>query len=106
MKPYEGRSSMKKVYIFAVAVALILSGGMASAAGQFGAPESMAQQGKFSFGGGYFVYVEKLKPADDSYLGITDFWQKSTVVSHQAYLQGSYGVAKNWELFGRTGERT
>lgn len=92
---------MKKICIIAVAL-LIFSGGIGYA-GQFGAPEPLAKEGKVAFGIGYFYSNEKLKPSDDAFLGTADFWQKARFMQNTAYLQGSYGIFKNWEVFGRLG---
>jgi hypothetical protein len=69
-----------------------------ASAGQFGPTELTAQAGKFSFGVGYFF-------EDTKWEGPTLFeheWDIRTE-SHQGYLQGSYGITKDWEVYGRLG---
>jgi hypothetical protein len=65
-----------------------------SNAGQFGPLDSTAEAGKFTLGVGYFFEDTKWK-ADD----FGDFRTES----NQYYLQVSYGLPKNWEVYGRIG---
>jgi len=96
---------MKKMCLIAVALIMLSSGFVY--ADPFGPAEPAAKEGKFTLGVGYFLYQEKLKPADDTFSAAgavaTDFWQKTTVWSNQAYVQASYGLLKNWEVFARLG---
>lgn len=93
---------MKKCCIFALIGLLMFSSGVVWA-GQFGAPEPMANPGKFSVGIGAFYSSEKLKASDDGFLGGADFWQKTRFTTSEGYVQGSFGIVKNWEIFGRLG---
>jgi hypothetical protein len=96
-----GRSFMKKICGIVVVLLLILSS--MAYADQFGPPEPQVREGQLALGIGYFYADEKLKPSDDSYLGTPGFWQKASFTQNQAYLQASFGILKDWEIFGRLG---
>ncbi len=96
-----GRSVMKKS--FGIIVVLILIFSSAAYANQFGPPEPQVKEGQLAMGIGYFFSEEKLKPSDDSFLGTAGFWQKASFTQNQAYLQASFGILKDWEIFGRLG---
>ncbi len=62
-------------------------------AGAFGPPEPLADPGKISLGFGYFLDRTKMKQ-DDDHLGTR---------SNQYFLQGTYTLLKDWEIYGRLG---
>ncbi|MBI2628179.1 MAG: hypothetical protein HYW71_01935 [Candidatus Niyogibacteria bacterium] len=64
--------------------------------GQFGAPEPVAKEGKFSLGVGYFYFSDKWTPQDTG-------WIEAKPVANQPYVQVSYGFMKNAEAYLRLG---
>jgi hypothetical protein len=96
-----GGFTMKRLCMTAALIIVLLTA--TAQAGQFGPPEPEAQAGKVSFGLGYFYSAETLKPSNDTYIDQPNFWQKSTFVQNQAYIQGNYGFMKDWEIYGRLG---
>jgi len=66
-----------------------------AAAGQFGPAEPMAKQGKFSLGIGYFFDQREWEPDKEVPFG------EGKSRSNQIYLQGSFGLMRNWEIYGR-----
>lgn len=64
-------------------------------AGQFGPAEPMAKRGGLSLGMGYFFDQKEWEPDNQVLFGEV----KSR--SNQIYLQGSFGIIKNWEIYGR-----
>jgi len=98
---------MKKLaVVFAVLMLLVASS--AAYAGQFGAPEPTAKEGKVALGVGYFHFSAKWKPKDadktDPSSGTNDkIWREVKSNQNQAYLQLSYGFMKNAEVYIRGG---
>ncbi len=94
---------MMKNLCVTVAVIAIFVLTASAQAGNFGPPEPEAQAGNVSLGVGYFYSSDSLKPSDDSFVDQPNFWQKTTFVQNQAYLQANYGFFKDWEVYGRLG---
>jgi len=86
---------MKRVLVFFAALVFILASNLAYA-GQFGAPEPTAKEGKVALGVGYFHYSGKFKPKDSG-------WEETKATSNQAYLKLGYGFMKNAEVYIRAG---
>lgn len=64
-------------------------------AGQFGPAEPIAKGGKFSLGMGYFFDQKKWEP--DKELSFDEGKSRS----NQIYVQGTFGLMRNWEIYGR-----
>jgi hypothetical protein len=84
------RTSMKS-FIAAILGTMLFVG--TAFAGQFGPPEPLADPGKVSLGLGYWLDRTKMKQDDDHL----------TTRSNQYYLQGTYTLLKDWEIYGRLG---
>jgi len=80
-----------KSIIGVILVALLFVG--TAFAGEFGPPEPLADPGKVSLGIGYWLDRTKMKQ-DADHLGTR---------SNQYYLQGTYTLLKDWEIYGRLG---
>lgn len=80
-----------------IAIAAIFAMGSVVYAGQFGPPEPAAKEGKAALGIGYFYSSAKLKPKNT-----VDFKEREAN-QNQTYLQLSYGIIKNWEVYFRVG---
>lgn len=86
---------MKKVIVIVAALVFVLASSLAYA-GQFGAPEPTAKEGKAALGVGYFYSQAKSKSKDSD-------GEEFKATSNQAYLQLGYGLAKDWEAYVRVG---
>lgn len=84
---------MKKLLIVTFT---ILFAATAAHAGQFGAPEPSAKDGKFAIGAGYFYSVAKWSSDDAG-------WTETKLTSNQPYVQASYGFMKDAEVYLRVG---
>lgn len=90
---------MKKAFVLFSIVALgCLFLGTAQA-GEFGASAPYTKEGQFSMALGYSYTDSKVKIDDTSVAGDSD----QTFTQNQFYLEGGYGIAKDWEMFLRLG---
>jgi hypothetical protein len=80
-----------KSFIGAVLITLLLVG--TALAGEFGPPEPLADPGKVSVGLGYWLDRTKMKQDSES-VGTR---------SNQYYVQGTYTLLKDWEIYGKLG---
>jgi len=87
---------VKKVIVIIAALVFVLASSLAYA-GQFGAPEPTAKEGKVALGVGYFYSQVKLKPKD------TTNFSEAKSTQNAAYLQLGYGFMKNAEVYVRGG---
>jgi hypothetical protein len=92
---------MTRLFITVAAIILIL--GSVAQAGQFGPAIPEVAGDGLAVGIGYSYSAETMKPQHDAYLGTADFWQKTTFIQNQVYLQADYGFLKDWEVYGRVG---
>jgi hypothetical protein len=85
---------MKKCFGI-ILMLFVFSIASSAAAGQFGPAEPIAKGGKFSLGTGYFFDQRKWEPDKEV------SFDEGKSRSNQIYIQGSFGLIRNWEIYGR-----
>jgi hypothetical protein len=92
-----GGGTMRKLLVALTLVSFFVAG--TALAGEFGAPAPYTKEGQFSMGLGYSYMSTDIKPKDRTIID-TD---KIKISQNQVYLEGGYGIAKDWEAFARLG---